>query len=687
MKPAVIIASSIALLVSCSTVKLEPGEYALQKSKVVVENGELPASSILPYVRAADKYNSETVEASVRNIDNHLRFLGYYNSSIEPSVKFGKDKARVTYLVNPKGRLTVDSVFFNVPSDSAFLADFLADTAGISVRKGDFLSESSLSAESDRSASYLRNKGYYDINRNSYSFVADSLSGNGKVSLEYRINSPATPVKYHIGQVRISYPQDLKFNDRVLKELNSIHPGDGYSDDAVNVAYNRFSALRIFNTVNVNMSPSTRDSSEVDCNVTLTPGELQGFRFNLEASINSTGLFGISPQISYFNKNIFRGGEWLDVAFNGNFQRRFKDPVTSNEFGINASLSLPRFLGLRYSVFKDGNIPRTEFKASFNYQSRPEYSRRITSFSYGYNGIFNRGGSYLNYKFYPIKISTVKMGSMSEEFAEQIWRNPMFMYTYTSHVDVGMGGNLYLSDSPILNPKETYSYLKASVAVSGNILSLFNGLMPLDDMGQHAVFGVPYAQYAKAEIQLGKTWRLGVDQKSAFATRLVIGVGKAYGNSTKMPYEEQFFCGGANSMRAWQARSLGPGKSIYYGIFAIPSQTGDMKIELDAEYRFPLFWKLYGAVFAEAGNVWLIYPENRPDATIEDFGYFTFKNFYKEVGVDWGLGLRLDIDLIVLRLDAGFRIYDPQRPERWLKPSQWFKTDGYGIQFGVGYPF
>ena len=688
MRRITFITAFILLLVSCSTVKLGPDEYALQKSKVVMEDGQLPASSILPYVRAAEKYSPETVTASVRNIDNHLRFLGYYNSEISPSVKFNGKKARVTYTVKPQGRLVIDSIVFKLPADSLFQTDFNSDIENVSIKKGDFLSEGSLIAESDRSASFLRNRGYYGIDKSNYSFVADSLSGTGKVTLEYKIESPVTPYRYHIGDVRISYPRDLKFNDRILRDLNSIHPGDRYSDEAVNIAYNRFSTLKVFNTANVNMTPSKKDSAAVDCHVSLSPGELQGFRFNLEASINSTGLFGISPQVSYFNKNIFNGGEWLDVAFNGNFQRRFTDPVTSNEFGINASLSLPRFLGLPYSAFKDGNIPRTEFKASFNYQSRPEYSRRILSFNYGYNGIRNRDGLYLNYKFNPLKVSTVKMGSMSEKFAEEISRNPMFLYTYTNHIDIGVGGNIYLSDSPLLNPKETYGYLRASLALSGNLISAFNGLMPADEKGVRQLFGLPYSQYAKAEVQLGKTWRLGDDRQSAIATRIVLGVGKGYGNSSSLPYEEQFFCGGANSMRAWQARSLGPGRNAGYGsIFSIPSQTGDIKMEFDVEYRFPIVWKLYGALFAEAGNVWLMSTSKDNEAgSPADPGYFT-RSFYKEFGVDWGLGLRMDIDLIVLRLDAGFKVHDPVGEMSWRGPSRWFKKDGFGIQFGVGYPF
>lgn len=679
---------SALVLTACSPTKLLPGEYLLGKSKVkILEDKTLEASEVNPYIRSAEKYTPSIVTSSVSNIDNHLKYIGYYKSSINPETEFKGKKARVTYNITPSGRIKIDSIVFKLPEEGGLRDAMHIYSRFMSVHPGDYLSEESLVAESDACASFLRNLGYYDINKNQYSFVADSVSKPGTMILEYVISPNVTPARYTIGDVNIHYPESLPFREKVLRELNSIHPGDRYSDRAVTIAYNRLSNLKLFNSVNVEMNPSESDSTVIDCDITLQPSDIQGFKADLEASVNSTGLFGISPKLSYFHKNIFHGGEWLNLDFNGNFQRRFSDNVNSNEFGVSLSLSLPRFLGISTERFRADRIPRTEFKASFNYQSRPEYSRRISSVSYSYSGNNAARRKYLTYKFTPLRINTVKLGNLSDSFKEVILQNPMLWTTYMDHIDAGVSGNIYFSDVQSPNPKTDYKYLRASVSLSGNVISLFQKLMPKDDLNQGLVFGLPFSQYARTEIQLGKTWRLGQDNRQAFASRLLFGIGKAYGNSSSLPYEESFYCGGANSMRAWQARSLGPGSEKPDDFFKIPSQVGDLKLEFDAEYRFPLFWKLYGALFAEVGNVWSLDDYYEKQFGITDDALFRFDRFYKQLAADWGVGVRMDIDLIVLRFDFGMKLREPSREQCWLTPAQWFQKNGFGFHFGVGYPF
>lgn len=683
-----ILLASALMISACSTVQLLPGQYRLGKSKAkIVDDDDLAPSDVTSYIRSADIYSDAVVESSVHNIDNHLRYLGYYKSTITPDVKFKGKKAKVTYNVHPDGRIQIDSILFHLPEDEAFRADFNLYRRFLSVKPGDYLSEESLVNESERSASFLRNMGYYDINKNLFTYVADSVSVPGKLILEYHLHTERTPVKYTVGSVNIHHPEYIPFRESVIRSLNNIHPGDRYSDRAVNVAYGRFSNVKLFNSVNVEITPDQNDSTKVDCDITLNPSGVQGFKADVEASVNSSGLFGVSPKLSYYHKNIFHGGEVLNLDFNGNFQRRFSDSVTSNEFGASATLNLPRFLGIRTELFRSERIPRTEFKASYNYQSRPEYTRHLTSFTYSYEGNNSAWRKYLNYKFTPLRLNMVKLGRLSESFKEVIESNPMLWTSYQDHIDAGVGANIYYSDAPTANPKTDFKYLRASLSLSGNLVSLFGKLMPKDDLGQRELFGLPFAQYARAEIQLGKTVRFGQMNKESFAMRLMLGIGKAYGNSSTLPYEESFYCGGANSMRAWQARSLGPGASENLQVFSIPSQVGDMKFEFDAEYRFPLFWKLYGAFFAEVGNVWLLDYTSERLFQIEDPSLFHFDNFYRQLAADCGLGLRMDIDLIVLRFDMGFKVHDPAGKGTWVTPDKWFERNNFAFHFGVGYPF
>ena len=220
--------------------------------------------------------------------------------------------------------------------------------------------------------------------------------------------------------------------------------------------------------------------------------------------------------------------------------------------------------------------------------------------------------------------------------------------------------------------------------VAGNLLSAFNGLMNVDENGARMIWNTPYSQFIRGELTLGKTWIWDNKYKHALATRFLAGMGYAYGNSSALPFEKHFYAGGANSLRGWQARTVGPGTAPMDDSFIIPNQTGDMRLEANIEYRFNLFWNFYGAAFIDAGNVWTLASEGAEDA---DLTQFRWKNFGKSLAANWGVGLRLDFDFLLIRVDAGLKIHDPAREQRWLTPGEWFERGGHAFHFGVGYPF
>ena len=197
------------------------------------------------------------------------------------------------------------------------------------------------------------------------------------------------------------------------------------------------------------------------------------------------------------------------------------------------------------------------------------------------------------------------------------------------------------------------------------------------------IWGTPYSQYVRTELSVGKTWTFGERNAHAIATRFLCGIGYAYGNSSALPFEKQFYSGGANGLRGWQARSIGPGLSSMDNTFSIPSQMGDMKLEANIEYRFKMFWKLAGAIFADMGNVWTIQNGNYADKS-----NFRFNDFYKGIAIDLGAGLRIDLSFILLRIDLGVQVHDPANSgSRWNAPKAWLDKDNYALHFGVGYPF
>ena len=240
---------------------------------------------------------------------------------------------------------------------------------------------------------------------------------------------------------------------------------------------------------------------------------------------------------------------------------------------------------------------------------------------------------------------------------------------------------LYYTTDASTVPKRTYHYARLGLDLSGNVISLFNFAMPVDAFGQHTIWETPYAQYVRAELNLGQTFRFGGGDGQALALHFLAGAGYAYGNSTTVPFEKQFYAGGANSMRGWQARALGPGRvEPWTEYFTIPSQTGDFKLEANIEYRFPIFWKLEGAAFVDVGNVWDL-------RSIEGFEGSRFS--FDSIAGDWGLGVRVNLDFILVRVDLGTKVYDPVRAadSRWIGPAGWLARDNFAVHFGVGYPF
>lgn len=688
------------LVASCATQRLAEGEYRLAGNKIKVEGKQVSHSELTSYLAQKPSasflgirrpgaplviLDDSQVNTSADNIVNHLEYIGYYGSKVRSEVEYKRKRAYVTYYVTPGNRYTIRSIDFELPEDEEFRKEFETDKPNITIKEGQYLAESTLEAETVRSAEFFRNRGYYGFDKSFYFCEADTLSHDGTAALtmairDYPRNGSPDEAKPHrkftIGNVTLSYPKEIPIRTYVLEELNVLHPGMPYSERAVNATYSRLSNLSVFNSVNVTMNPVT--DNVVDCDINLLNGGVQGFKANLEASVNSTGLFGISPQLNYFHKNFFHGGELFNLGLKGNFQFKTKDKIRSTEFSVSSSLRIPKLIGLPNSLFRGPNLPHTDLTLGFSYQDRPEYKRMMISTSFGYTGTFRRN---FTYQFFPFQANIVRLGNISESFAERLVKDLFLLNAYSDHFDMGMGGMLYYTTDPTPIPKRTFTYGRLSFDLAGNVLSLFNSAMPTNQVNQHTIWQIPYAQYVRGELQLGQTFRFGDGDTQAVALRFLVGAGYGYGNSTTVPFEKQFYAGGANSMRGWQARALGPGRvQPWTEYFLIPSQTGDFKMEANVEYRFPVVWKLEGALFADAGNVW----------NLRMADYMEGSNFsFDTIAADWGMGVRVNLEFILVRIDLGLKVYEPCRPagERLIGPEQWLQSGNFALHFGVGYPF
>lgn len=675
-------------------------------------------------------FDPELVDKSRSNMETHLNYLGYYGSQVLDSMAAENKKARIYYEITLGKTYPIREIVYDI-RDAGLRELYLRDVTdtlspgSTRVRRGAVLSEQLLEQESERATALFRENGYYGFTKNYFFFEADTVSVRDSALLTIRIENytrneqpkDARPHrKYYIGKVFINpvtdlvryraslsrgvdpildtlpygnvqllYDRKLNVRPAVLRNMNRMEPDSLYRESVVNSTYRRFSNLRLFSSVSVMLEES--DSNRVDCLIRLVPSKVSGYKLNLEASSNSTGLLGVSPAISYYHRNLFHGGEWFNLSFMGNFQFKVNDPTHSTEFGVSSSISFPNFLFLPDRWFQR-MLPRTDFSVGYNYQERPEYTRNIISSSFGYS--WNNPSRTMYYTVTPLQLNIVKIFDINANFYHSL-KDPFLQDSYKNHFDFGAGFTYYYTTDPAVNPAGNRFYLRLQADVAGNLLSAFNGLMKRDTTGARTIWGSPYSQYARGELTLGYMWKFGKENRHAVAARLNGGLGYAYGNSSSIPFEKLFWAGGANSLRGWQARTVGPGTALRDTTFTIPNQTGDIKLEANLEYRFPLFWLLNGAVFFDAGNVWNLRQTNlssKPGLSGDAAGDAQFHgyNFLQTLAFNTGAGVRLDLDFVVVRLDLGIKLYDPAQQE-WRPPSRWLHRDGYAVQFSIGYPF
>ena len=732
MSKKALIVGLLALLVmaaGCSTTKmLSEDELRLSENKVVITNSSTyNPSSLAPYIKQKSNYyvigkwhpalyiynwqngkgkgwdrfcqkigqapvvfDETLIDKSVTSMLDHLTYQGYYNSHIDTRTEVKKQTARVEYDVTLGKQFPIRSIDYQV-KDSTLASLMAADTSNYTVLPGDFLSEEKLEKESERFTKLFRNNGYWGFSKNYFFFYADTTTHRDEADLivkieNYTRNESEDAAREHrqytIGTVALMPQPGMRIRQKFLQNLNQLKPGELYSEEKINREYDRYSSIPLFSSVNMMLRESETDSTAVDCRVLLQQARLQALKLNLEGSFNSTGLFGVTPSLSYSHKNIFGGGEVLSLGFRGNFQFMFRSPTRATELAVNAGLKIPWYPDfiLRMPFI---NLPQMDINFTYNFQNRPEYTRNIVTGAYGFN--WNIAKKFY-YQFKPIQLSAVSATRLDSTFIAGI-RDPYLKNSFRSHLDLGGSGTFYFSTNTSVNPRVTYFYTRFQYDMSGNLMRLLGktGMFKKGESGEDLIAGIPYAQYIRGELQAVGTFRLGEVGQYALAVRALAGMGFAYGNSVSLPFEKLFYAGGASSMRGWRARAVGPGMAPRDTSFAIANQSGDMHLEANVEMRFPLFWKLEGAVFADIGNVWNIDADGLDGQTRDPRSLFSFKNLFRSTAMDVGLGARLDFGMVLIRFDMGLVVYDPYKQE-FMGINDWFNGN-YAFHFGIGYPF
>ena len=514
-----------------------------------------------------------------------------------------------------------------------------------------------------------------------YSNVS-AASGVGKVQLPYDTS--------HFQSLHFLNSSKPNLKPTVLINSNDIIPGQYYKLSNVNRTYRNLSELSIVRFTNINFkekdSISTyRSGSYLDCHIELTQKKLQSYQTEI-AGTNSAGDLGIRGNLLYQNLNLFRGAEVLNMKFTGAVESLYNQTKgkykSMKEIGAESNVVFPKFFSpFRLESFVKKYSPKTSISASFNYQSRPDYTRSIAngSFSYRWNG-----NKHLTHTLWPLELNYVRIyeDRSSAAFLDSIKNTPLG-FSFEDHVINVARYGLELNNQAI-GKSRNFIFTRFTIESAGNLVNLSNILFDKNNSETpYSLFKVPYFQYLLGEVDL--RYYNVIDKQNRFVYRLFIGIGYPYGNSNTLPYEKKYFAGGPNSIRAWRTRDLGPGSDTSQtSLSYFPNKNGDIKLEANIEYRFKVIWKMEAAIFVDMGNIWAIRNEfDKPGAE------FAWNRFHKEIAVGSGLGARFDFSFFLLRLDCGIKLRDPALPEnnRWIPV---FKRLGLGDlhwNFGIGYPF
>lgn len=638
-----------------------------------------------------------------------LRSNGYFDSSVEYNVITQKNpkKAKIGYTVNLGRLYRIDSLrYVNFPqrADSLIRAT-IGETL---IHPGDPFKVSTLDAERTRLSNVFRNNGYYYYQPGYASYLADTISVPDTVQLrlQYADSVPANVRrKWYIGKVNLELRKDymeelsdslehryftVRFNGRkpplrtrvILRDLK-LRPRKLYSYDDYLQSANKITGTGLFSYVDFKFTPRDTTLRCDTLDLTLSCVFDKPYDFYVEANMvgKTSGKLGPGAVIGISRRNAFRGGEKLDININGSYEWQTghnadgsSSEMNSYEYGANVSLEIPRLLLPFWSRVRWYNTPSTILKASSSVINRSGYFKRhIVSGELTYN--FQRTATSVH-QFSPLILQYEYMTRMTSAFSDVLEENPYLLVTMADQFVPKMRYTYtYSSPTNYRSP----IYWQVVVSEASNLLSL--GYMMAGNKWNEKskqLFKNPYAQFFKIETDFRKTWAVG--DHSQLVGHVSAGFIWSYGNSVSAPYSEQFYVGGANSIRAFNVRSIGPGAYHTDSEHAsYMDQTGDIKLQANLEYRFRLFGNLYGATFLDAGNVW----------ALRDDGYrtnsvFKVKNLLKETALGTGVGLRYDLEFFVLRLDWGVGLHVPYKSGFYNISSF---GDGQSLHFAIGYPF
>lgn len=705
-------------------VKVPLGIYCMSKKDSV--KGNKGFSKVLKNIGEAPViYSSTLTETSAQHLRQAMKSQGYLYAKVDTVVTQHKHKKKVEYILTPGSRFYVDSINYEFDSPQIYKA-YKQDSMSSLLHKGMPLDLNVLSEERSRAIRILRDKGFYYVNNDFIKFNIDTISGSlgTIVNLEFAMPPNVDSSKvYQVQRYRtiniyefsendsvnndMSFYRGLSFNKsghtKLNKRLYFSHIGlrsdSIYRETEIQKTYGNLNALPAINYTTLSVQPVPGYVDQLDCNIQIRPTKPHSIGFEIEGT-NTSGDFGAAVALSYSNRNLFRGSEKLSLKLRGAYEAITGLEGYNNqnyiEWSTELNLRFPTLLLPFVSLEKKRSLKAySDAQLMFDMQDRPEFHRRVLTWNWIYRWS-KTNNSRLQHRYDLFSLNYVYMPWISDTFRKEYLQGDdphysVLRYSYEDLFIMKTGyGFVYNSLRDAINqPTGLYQkngyQIKMGIEFAGNLLYGMSKMVKSKkhSNGCYQFLGIAYSQYAKFDFDFAQS--IVLSEKNSLAFHIAFGIGLPYGNSTILPYEKRYFAGGANGIRGWNVRGLGPGSyKGKDGKVDFINQTGNLKLDLSVEWRTHLFWKLHGAFFIDAGNIWNT--RKYPDM---EGSLFKLNSFYKQIAVSYGLGIRLNLDYFILRLDGGMKAIDPSVTSGRLhypisKPD--FNRD-FTLHFAVGLPF
>jgi outer membrane protein insertion porin family len=714
------------------------------------KDGKYKTNNVKPLGTPPPILDSTLVEISRSQIEKYLISKGYFNAKVESEIKVENKRAEVFFKADTGKVFTINKVKYEIPDDK-IKELYLSDRAAFThLKEGKRYDDDSLGYERDQIYQVMKQKGYFDFSRPYIKFLVDSNLNANKANVTLIIDNPIDRprhLQYVLGETNIiiapnsdGFPDSIKMNSRAFRNVrytdlsgkfrrnpivryNFLRPGDQYDIRNENVTYDRMYELNVFKNVKIEYNKS-KDSSTVNPVLLLIPQKIMSNRIEGEVPFNN-GTVGFTLSNTYTNNNLFRGAEKFEFQIKGGLQARlgqgtsFINEIYQRDFSVGATLTVPRLM-IPFSRSRPGKggMPHTIFSTSYVYALQKDFFQRkviLASVAYEFRETRSKFHTVtplnFEYRFGGLLFDKTDVTNINYPLIANNLVNLLLLER--KNVTFGIK-YAYTLNGEKLATNKSFIYFKGDIDLAGNMLQGISKLLksPLDSTGAAKIFGVPFNQYVRPEIDI--RWYKGLGGDKQFVARFNAGIGYAYGNSiqTGIPFEKLFYAGGSSGVRAWQARTLGPGnynrgetltteqeRRLLYGF----DQTGELHIETNFEYRYKLLNKFFGAklkgaIFLDAGNVWNV-------SSGESKTRFDFKSLGDQIALGAGTGFRYDVQYFVFRFDIGLKLKDPQftGSDQWvinkfLSGGKAFRSaydaanspDRYRFvqyNFGIGMPF